>query len=126
MTSSARTLGIALGTVLGLLAFGCGSSSNSDGGDQPTVDCSKDTPAAFSTITAFDTCTTCHSSTLTGAARSGAPSGLDFDTFAVAKANASEAVSELEEGGMPPSGSPKPSAAEKQALYVWAECGTPE
>jgi uncharacterized membrane protein len=116
-----------LALALGLVVSACSSSSSkADDTTDTTVDCSTETPAAFASLKGFDSCTTCHSSTLTGAARSSAPVGIDFDTYELAKANAREAVSELDEGAMPPAGNPQPTDAQKEAIAVWAACGTPK
>ncbi|PRQ03126.1 hypothetical protein [Enhygromyxa salina] len=72
-------------------------------------------------------CTGCHSSTLTGPARNGAPDGHDFDSLAGILAVAGhvdqyaaagpDATNEL----MPPSG-PAPSHAEREMLGAWLAC----
>jgi uncharacterized membrane protein len=74
-------------------------------------------------------CTRCHSSTLTGAARNGAPIGHDFDTFdGVLKV--AEHIDEYAAAGpaavntlMPPS-NPTPSEAERHQLGEWLACET--
>jgi uncharacterized membrane protein len=105
------------------LAQGCG-----DGGDSlPQVDCSGTVPT-YSQIktTGLTKCTSCHASALKTTARADAPASINFDTFADAKAEAKGAASEVNGGAMPPAGYPKLSEEEKQALYKWALCGTPE
>lgn len=127
MFSSLPFIKSALVFALGLVVSACSSnSSKSDDTADTAVDCAKDKAATFASLTGFDKCTTCHSSTLTGAGRSDAPVGIDFDTYELAKANANEAVSELDEGAMPPAGSPQPTDAEAKAIVVWATCGTPK
>lgn len=86
----------------------------------------------------------CHSSTAKGAARSGAPSGLDFNVvpnspseadvgaarhaFGVVSNNISEIWGEVDEGSMPP---PKPAGAgalspsNKEVIRNWLACGAP-
>ena len=73
-------------------------------------------------------CTRCHSSTLTGAARMGAPDFHDFDTQFGVQAVA-EHIDEAAAAGpaatntaMPPN-APMPSLAERQQLAEWIACG---
>jgi hypothetical protein len=40
--------------------------------------------------------------------------------------DADRALSEVEAGAMPPAGSPKLSAAEKDQIVNWASCDTPQ
>jgi uncharacterized membrane protein len=75
-------------------------------------------------------CTRCHSSSLQGAARNGAPSDHDFDSLAGIQAMA-EHIDEWAAAGpervntaMPPSGS-KPSEAERRQLGEWLACDAP-
>lgn len=75
-------------------------------------------------------CTRCHSSALTGAARSGAPLDHDFDSFEKIVEYAT-AIDEFAAAGpnrindfMPPSGAmPFPSLQERQTLGAWLACG---
>jgi hypothetical protein len=115
---STRTVTLALVLATATLAA-CG------GEDLPTVDCSTPAVPTFSMVNVLTvSCATCHASTLSGAARFGAPVGLDYDTFAAAKANAEEGAAEIFSGSMPPTGGlPE---ADKQVYYRWALCGTPQ
>ena len=89
----------------------------------PEVDCAPPVPA-FADVHAFRlSCTTCHASTLQGAARFGAPPGVDFDTHASAMRHAHEAARRVFSGDMPKRG--QLAEADKQDLYRWALCGTP-
>ena len=101
---------------------------SSGGEDLPTVDCKSGSIPTYAEIktAGLAKCTTCHSSQVTGAGRVAAPDSVNFDTYAAAKAEAKQAAIEVNEGAMPPAGSPDPSDAEKEALYKWALCGTPE
>jgi uncharacterized membrane protein len=114
-----------------LIVFCCSLSiaqACGDGGDSlPEVDCSGTIPT-YSHIktTSFAKCTICHASAIKGAARVDAPASINFDMYADAKAEAKGAASEVNGGAMPPAGYPKLSDEEKQALYKWALCGTPE
>jgi hypothetical protein len=49
-------------------------------------------------------CTACHASTLSGAARGGAPVGIDYDTYELAVANAASGNASIQAGTMPPGG----------------------
>jgi uncharacterized membrane protein len=106
------------------LAQACGS----DGEDVPDVDCDAGTIPTYSEIktTSFAKCTTCHSSSLKGAARQDAPDSVNFDSYAAAKAEAKQATIEVNAGAMPIAGQPKLTEDEKQDLYKWGLCGTPE
>ena len=75
-------------------------------------------------------CTRCHSSTLTGAARMGAPAFHDYDMLSGIRAVADH-IDETTGSGpaatnefMPPNGT-KPSLAERQMLAEWIACQTP-
>lgn len=50
-------------------------------------------------------CIGCHASTRSGAARNGAPAGVDYDTYALASANADRGLARMQAGSMPPGGS---------------------
>lgn len=69
-------------------------------------------------------CIFCHSSANSGAARHGAPVGIDYDTFALAKASAGIGNSAIQSGSMPP-GSPL-SAPLKAEMQQWIDDGWPE
>jgi uncharacterized membrane protein len=112
-----------------LVCIGClVGCKSSEALDLPTADCSADAGAVptYSAVTAFTTCTACHSSKLTGSARNDAPSDINFDTYDAAKTSAQDAASEVNMGTMPPSDSKLTiSTDEKDSLYRWALCGTP-
>jgi mono/diheme cytochrome c family protein len=69
----------------------------------------------------MDNCVTCHSSQLTGAARSGAPADYNFDDIAFVREEAAELYSEAESGAMPPTGGLNDSQVE--SLRVYLACG---
>lgn len=96
-----------------------------EGVEGPNVDCSAVTVPKFSEMTAWTKCTNCHSSTLTGAARAGATVGIDFDKVETARMHAAKAMDEVYEGAMPLAGSPALTEDEKQQIYNWASCETP-
>jgi uncharacterized membrane protein len=118
-----RHLSFALFTALALPV--CDSSDDDEHGDGPNVDCAAVTTPKFSEMTAWTKCTACHSSSLAAGSRAGAPPGIDFDTYAAAKANAQTAMDEVFHGDMPLPGSPALSEDEKNQIYNWASCDTP-
>jgi len=71
-------------------------------------------------------CNSCHSSTLTGADRFGAPLGVDYDTYELAIEGANEilAVAEVVVGSMPPAG-PLPQEL-VDLMLAWQAAGFPE
>jgi uncharacterized membrane protein len=76
-------------------------------------------------MTAFDKCLGCHSSSLSGFQRLGAPTSVNFDTYDSAVASASKAVSQVRFGRMPPRGTTPLTADEQDELFSWVDCGTP-
>jgi hypothetical protein len=74
---------------------------------------------------AANLCVQCHSSTLSGLARNGAPSDVNVDVYESAVMNADLIVREISKGAMPPSGY-SISEAQKLQVYQWALCGTPQ
>jgi hypothetical protein len=124
-----------IAAVLALCALACGGDDDDDsannggtggsgggGGDQ----C--DDAPSFSEVTAFSqVCVNCHSSTLTGSDRSGAPEGYNFDQYESARDEAEEIEELVETGQMPPDYSGYTlSDAQKSALFLWIDCDTPE
>lgn len=74
-----------------------------------------------------DYCTRCHSSELSGPDRNAAPAGVNFDTFASAKAVGAELIDERAvdggaEAAMPPK-EPLPTEQERIRLGEWLACG---
>ena len=76
-------------------------------------------------------CVRCHSSTLSGSERNGAPSDHDFDTLDGLHATEPEHIDEQAAAGpdhvntaMPPD-DPRPSEAERRELGEWVACGMP-
>lgn len=105
----------------------CGSDDEGEEESLPEVDCSGAIPT-FDQVTAFsEACTNCHSTSLSGADRHGAPTDINWDDYDSAKANAEHGAEEVFEGEMPPEGSGETiTDAQKEQLYLWALCGTPE
>jgi uncharacterized membrane protein len=145
MNRSSRILGAAVVCVFALAA--CGDDSAGDGDaavdegahdsdaaseeegeiELPEVECSGADVPGYDEVAAFDVCTNCHSSELTGDARNDAPPEYNFDTHEDAADEAEEIAHEVFEGEMPPAGSGfSLSQAEKDELYLWALCGAPE
>ena len=92
----------------------------------PSVECATATVVPYSQLTILSLCTGCHSSTVTGNKRDGAPGGVNYDSYAAAKAEASSGAAQVNAGEMPPPGEAQPTADQKDALYSWAACGTPQ
>ncbi len=121
------------GTVL-LALCGCGGGDDDDNGEPTGNTC----PPGGTTLTAqnfaqpfFQSyCTRCHSSTLSGPQRNGAPPDANFDTLEGIRAELEE-INELagaDSAGvntvMPPS-DPKPTDDERRQLNEWIICGAP-
>jgi uncharacterized membrane protein len=110
------------------LAFLAGAAACGGGDELPEVDCTMPAVPTFAQVTAFTTsCGNCHSSELVGAARNGAPTGIDYDTYDSAVRFAEKAAEEVNEGAMPPGGAATAlTAMEKETLFRWALCETPQ
>ena len=93
------------------------------GGGTP-VDCQAITVPKYADMTAWSKCTNCHSTSLSGPSRAGAPAGINFDKYDDAVMDADLAKSEVEAGAMPPGGGL--SADEKAQIVDWASCDTPQ
>ena len=115
-----RFLSLALLAAAVSLAGACSSESST-----PEVDCTMTVPTYAQVSLLSSVCSTCHSSEKTGAARNGAPTTINFDTFATAKANAGKGVEEVFGGSMPPNGVAVDEAM-KTAFYKWGLCNTPQ
>lgn len=76
-------------------------------------------------------CLSCHSASVKGAAREGAPSGVDFDTLEDVRRQAAAIDSHSAAGpgsvntSMPPASRPAPSMDERLKLGRWLACGAP-
>jgi mono/diheme cytochrome c family protein len=115
-------------SIAALLAL-CVLSCSGDGDDESTSNGGDECDAAptFSQVTAFsEVCVNCHSSTLDGNDRNGAPAGYDFDEYASASDKAGEIEDLVQSGEMPPAYAGYTlSEAQQSALYLWIDCGTP-
>ncbi len=118
---------VLVGALAGACDSGDGDSGDSDGsetGELPEVDCAASNVPAFGELAAISSCTSCHSSELSGGDRAGAPVGVDYDTYENAKANAEQGAVEVNAGRMPIGSSLGES--DKEDFYLWALCGTPQ
>ncbi len=70
-------------------------------------------------------CTRCHSTTLTGAARNGAPVDVNWNTYAAAVQAAPRGLLRMQAGTMPPTGNRVP-AADITKFQQWIQAGTPQ
>ena len=115
-----------------LLALsGCGGDDGGDGGmmmnpAEPFGACPSDSTAqemaGAQAIT--DNCLLCHSASVAGVARQGAPSSRNFDTAADVMQHASRIHARVQAGSMPPStvgGSL--GTADQEAVRVFLACG---
>jgi uncharacterized membrane protein len=95
--------------------------------NRPSADCEDRDIPAFVDVQAFERCLGCHATALTGDARNEAPPGVNFDDYDSAAAMAERAAQYVFLDIMPPPAAGiRMSEAEKQQLYRWALCGTPE
>lgn len=113
-----------------LMFVGCTTSTNDTAQEElpPVIDCSTvQSVPKFAEVQAFQTvCTTCHSTTKTGAERQGAPTEVNFDDYASASAHAEQAAIEVNVGAMPPDfAGLSLTETQERALFHWAMCGAP-
>lgn len=116
---------------LPLLVAGC--SDHAETGEPTGAICPTDSQLSYENFgrTFMDSyCLRCHSSTVTGADREGAPDDHNFDTRAEIQTFA-EHIDEMAGSGpdatntiMPPDGD-APSQAEREMLSQWLACGAP-
>lgn len=129
-----RSLARAPIAALVLMLGACGEDAESHDGSPSGAVCPPDstlTYESFGRKFMSDYCTRCHSSTLTGAARNGAPSDHDFDTLEGIRATDPAHIDEHAAAGpeqvntaMPPT-EPRPSVAERRQLGEWLACEMP-
>jgi hypothetical protein len=126
-----RKVGLIL---LGVLLTGCDTESTSHDTLTTKSICPSDSTLTYATFgKAFmeNYCTRCHSSTLEGAARHGAPSDHDFNTLANIHATELAHIDAVAAAGpagtntkMPTSGN-APTQTEREQLGTWIACGAP-
>lgn len=112
----------------------CGGEEGIELGPPTGAECppaSTLTYANFGQTFMEDYCLRCHSSTVTGADREGAPSDHNFDTIDEIRAFAGH-IDEMAGSGpdatndqMPPDGD-APTLAEREMLAEWLACGAPD
>lgn len=66
-------------------------------------------------------CQRCHSSNVSGGDRNGAPTFVNYDSYAEAERSAAQALSRVLEGSMPPD--KIISACDRQRLQAWVDQG---
>lgn len=122
---------------LALVGAGCGSTSDEhehehSGGSGATCP-TTGAPTAQSFGNAFlaNYCTSCHSVSVKGSARGGAPTDVNFDTLEDVRKWATDMDTHAAAGPngthteMPPAPLPAPTQAEREKLGQWLACGAP-
>jgi uncharacterized membrane protein len=95
--------------------------------EAPTADCAAGPIPTFGEVAIFRHCILCHGTAVMGAARYDAPPNVNFDDYASAVLAAERAALYVFHRVMPPSNSGiTVTDAEKEQLYLWALCGTPQ
>ncbi len=118
---------LALGAVLAALLSGCGDKDG-DSAAADAIDCDRSPPLDWDNFGkgAVDKhCNGCHSVLIPEAQRQGAPTGVDFNTYADViewreRIRARATTAELETPTMPPGGGPGPE--ELARLEEWLAC----
>ncbi|MCA1663869.1 MAG: hypothetical protein LC659_06310 [Myxococcales bacterium] len=70
-------------------------------------------------------CTRCHSSTLSGSARNGAPAGYDWDVEAAVRAHLGEIRGAIGVGNFMPPSDPRPTCDERRRVVRWIDAAAP-
>ena len=121
-TTNDMDLGVAGGDMT-LLVNGCppltAPLTTPDGG------AGGDTWASFAQGFFASYCTRCHSSTLTGVARNGAPPGYDWDDETAVRAHLDVIRSAVGVGNFMPPSAPTPTCAERQRIVRWIDAAAP-
>lgn len=102
------------------LGFACGDDSD-DGHEDSGLECNSSLTYAQDIAPIIKTnCLSCHSKTVTGVARAGAPSDHNFDTEADVKSQLDHIEhAAVVEKSMPPGGLPEDA---RQKLGTWIAC----
>ncbi len=105
---------------------GSGAAEDSGaGGDGGGADCPDLTYENFAADFLGSFCTRCHNSALSGAARNGAPAGLNWDQLDVVRDNLDRIrVRATQVNTMPPT-EPRPDEDQRALLAEWIDCGAP-
>ncbi|WP_224244577.1 c-type cytochrome [Hyalangium gracile] len=123
---------------------GCGGGDSTDehehehehehGGTPTGATCpTSNPPTAQNFGTAFmqTYCMSCHSASVAGAARQGAPANINFDTLEEVRTNSAHIDAHTASGpnatnsDMPPSSRAQPTQQERVRLGQWLACGAP-
>jgi uncharacterized membrane protein len=108
-----------------LVAAACGDSTSSNG-DASCTAADAPTYETFGQAFMTDYCSSCHSASVTGTARLGAPPEDVFDTLAQIQGNTEELAHEVESKAMPfPTAKKFPTDAERALFTQWMSCGAP-
>lgn len=125
---SAATFGAACGDDGGTTSGGGGDTTGSgSGGVCANVSCDA-VPTFSDPALAWDLCVGCHSDSATVRETNGVPDDSDYTKYS-GVGHRGELVAERVNGVgamMPPSGSPQPSDAQREAFTTWGCCGAPE
>jgi hypothetical protein len=84
-----------------------------------------DTWAGFAQPFFASYCTRCHSSTLTGAARNGAPDGYNWDDEAAVRAHLDMIRTAVGVGNFMPPSPPTPMCDERRRIVRWIDADAP-
>jgi uncharacterized membrane protein len=106
---------------------GDAAAAGTGGSAGPSADCEAEPIPAFDEVAIFAKCLGCHSTRVTGDARKEAPPDVNFDDYASAVGMAERAALYVFHDIMPPvTTGITVTSDEKEQLYLWALCGTPE
>jgi cytochrome c5 len=123
MPSSPADLAVPAAADLTMLVNGCptypGPLATPDGGADG------DTWTSFAQGFFAGTCNRCHASTLSGAARNGAPDGYDWDDPAAVRMYAALVRDAVGVSNFMPPSAPQPSCDDRRRLVRWIDAGTP-
>ena len=128
MSRSLRALWLSVCGASLLLLGGCGEEGPPTGATCPTDNTL--TAANFGTDFMNRYCNRCHASGVSGLARAGAPTDVNFDTLEGVRREAanidrwSGASDTVTNTSMPPGGT-SPSVEERRKLSQWLACGAP-
>ncbi|MGZ3429218.1 MAG: hypothetical protein ACXVCV_21350, partial [Polyangia bacterium] len=105
------------------LAHGC--VPHSDPVTTPDGGADGDTWASYAQGFFATYCTRCHATTVTGAARNGAPAGYDWDDEATVRAHLADIRMAVGVFNVMPFAPPDPSCAERRRIVRWIDADAP-
>ncbi len=120
-------LGTLLATLLACGGDDPGPTGGADTGPVTSLEDCETSPLRYDTFAQpllATWCTPCHNSELEVAERSGAPEGLDFDSYSRIVTYAALASQSITDERMPPAGGL--SVAAREDFAFWVDCGMPE